>query len=80
MRYISLVLAVGCVIYGVVSAPGKRLRSARYVTEPDRLWWSIPRLLDAAQWTAEGLAFRRRFLTWLAVMVAATIGTVVMWS
>jgi len=80
MRYIPLAVAVACVIYGVAAFPGKNLRSARYVTEPRRLWWSLPRLLDAAQWTSEGLVYRRRFFAWLVVSVAATIATVIAWS
>ena len=80
MRYIPLVIAVGCVIYGIVAFPGRHLRSARYVTEPQRLWWSLPRLLDSAQWTLEGLTYRRRFFAWLLISVAATIATVIVWS
>lgn len=80
MQYLVLVVAVGCVLYGIVAFPGKHLRSDRYVTEPRRLWWSPRRLMDPGQWTAEGLQYRRRFLAWLLVSVAATIATVLVWS
>ena len=80
MRYIPLVVAVGCVIYGIAAFSGRNLRSPRYVTEPQRLWWSLPRLLDSAQWTSEGLTYRRRFFAWLLISVASTIATVLMWS
>ena len=80
MRYVPLVIAVGCVIYGVVAFPARNLRSSRYVTEPGRLWWSVARLLDPAQWTSEGLSYRRRFFAWLLVSVASTLATVLIWS
>jgi len=80
MRYIPLVVAVGCVICGIVAFPPGNLRSPRYVTEPRRLWWSLPRLLDTAQWTSEGLTYRRRFLAWLVISVVATVATVLIWS
>ena len=73
LRYILLTAAVLIAVYGVVKFRGGNLRSARYVTRPDSLWWSPFRVFDDAEWTPEGLNYRRRFLIWIGLAAALTL-------
>jgi hypothetical protein len=67
LRYLLIGAALANVIYGVVNFPGSHMRSASYVTRPRAWWWSPWRFFSDDEWTAEGLTYRRRFVTWCLV-------------
>ena len=76
MKIVLYILAAAYVVYGMVRFPPWRFHSPRLVTRPDRLFWTVGRLLDEREWTEEGLPFRRAFLRWMLGLVVLFVGVV----
>jgi hypothetical protein len=79
LRYLALTAFGAASLYGVLNFPGKNLRSPRYLTRPECRFWSPWRIANDAEWTAEGLVYRRRILTWWGVTAALAFLFAALW-
>ena len=70
LRYLLLAGVLASVIYGVINFPGSHLRSPTYVARPKAWFWSPWRFFSDDEWTAEGLIYRGRFVSWCLLSAA----------
>ena len=78
-RYLLLIAVITTSVYGVMHFRGSNLRSSRYVTRPDSRLWTPFRLFSDDEWTADGLIYRRRLLTWWVVSVVLLLVLISVW-
>ena len=79
LRYLLILGVFATIGYGLVNFRGSNLRSPRYVTRPQSRFWWWGRLLSDDEWTPEGLVYRRRYLTWIAVSALTLIVLGMVW-
>ena len=78
-RYLALTALAGASLYGVLNFRGADLRSPNYVARPERRVWLLLRLINDDEWTAQGLAYRRRLIRWWLVTVALVLFLAAVW-